>query len=223
MSTQPLRCSKCDRECVYDRCAPFGEEQEANYGVGWRCPENHGLLLDVCPVGPLVPARRLCLNCGAQYPSDAAETRREECGLSRRECPAALGLGDAVPDNPIALARAAFAQGLFRRGMAILNQTLQDGTELWEGWFLKARFLNSIGYNRTAAEMLDSALGRFSAAADRIFLLEEQAFLWAECKRGEEALRNAEAAAALGSNSVRTHYLRGRALALLGRIGGSSQ
>jgi Flp pilus assembly protein TadD len=102
--------------------------------------------------------------------------------------------------------------------MAILNQALQDGMELLEAWFLKARFLNSIGYNRPAAEMLDSALGQFSAPADRIFLLEEQAFLWAKCERGEEALRSIEAAAALGSNSVRTHYLRGRALALLGRL-----
>ena len=66
--------------------------------------------------------------------------------------------------------------------------------------------------------MLDGALARYSGAADRIGLLEEQSFLWAECQRGEEALRSADAAAGLGSNSVRTHYLRGRALALLGRL-----
>jgi Flp pilus assembly protein TadD len=66
--------------------------------------------------------------------------------------------------------------------------------------------------------MLDGALARLSSAADRIWLLEEQSFLWAECERGEEALRSADAAVELGSHSVRTHYLRGRAVALLGRL-----
>ncbi len=218
MSTHPLHCSTCGRDCVYDRCAPFGEGQEGSYGVAWRCPEGHGISLDVCPVGPLVPARGLCLNCGAAYPSDPPDAQCGECGLSRRACPAALGLEDAPPDNPIASARAAFAQGLFRRGLAILNQALQEGLELLEPWFLKARFLNSVGFNRTAAEMLDGALAKFSSAADRIWLFEEQSFLWAECERGEEALRSADAALELGSNSVRTHYLRGRALGLLGRL-----
>jgi Flp pilus assembly protein TadD len=102
--------------------------------------------------------------------------------------------------------------------MAILNQALQEGMELLEAWFLKSRFLNSIGFNRTAAEMLDGALARFSTSGDRIGLLEEQSFLWAECQRGEAALRSADAAVQLGSNSIRTHYLRGRALALLGQL-----
>jgi tetratricopeptide (TPR) repeat protein len=102
--------------------------------------------------------------------------------------------------------------------MAVLNQALQEDLELLEPWFLKASFLNSLGFNRAAAEMLDGALARFSRAAERIGLFEEQSFLWAECERGEEALRSADAAVALGSNSVRTHYLRGRALALLGQL-----
>jgi tetratricopeptide (TPR) repeat protein len=102
--------------------------------------------------------------------------------------------------------------------LAILNQALLDSVELLEAWFLKSRFLNSVGFNRTAAEMLDKVLARFRIAADRIRLLEEQSFLWAECEHGEEALRCADAAAALGSHSIRTHYLRGRALALLGRL-----
>src|SRR5690349_21513888 len=40
------------------------------------------------------------------------------CGLSRRACPAALGIADTPADDPIAAARAAFAGGLFRRGLA---------------------------------------------------------------------------------------------------------
>jgi tetratricopeptide (TPR) repeat protein len=218
MSTRAMHCSTCDRECVYDRVTPFGDGQESIYAVAWRCPEGHGLSVAVCPVGPLVPARELCLNCGAHYASDAADARCGACGLPRRACPAALGLADAAVEDPIASARAAFGQGLFRHGVAILNQALQDGMESFEAWFLKARFLNSFAFNRTAAEMLDGALTRFSRAADRIRLLEEQSFLWAECQRGEQALASADAAAELGSNSIRTHYLRGRALALLGRL-----
>jgi hypothetical protein len=165
MSTHPRHCPTCNRECVYDRCAAFGQGQEATYAVAWRCPEGHGLSLDVCPVGPLIPARGLCLNCGAQYASDAVDAQCGECGLSRRACPAALGLADAAADDPIASARAAFAQGLFRRGVAILNQTLQEGIELLEAWFLKARFLNSVGFNRTAAEMLRMAMSVMSSAS----------------------------------------------------------
>src|SRR5436309_11520096 len=102
MSTHPLHCATCSRQCVYDRCAPFGEGQEGIYAVAWRCPEGHGLSLDVCPVGPLVPARGLCLNCSEQYPSEVEDAQCGACGLSRRACPAALGLADAVADNPVA-------------------------------------------------------------------------------------------------------------------------
>lgn len=217
MSTRPLHCRTCTRECVYDRCAPFGEGQEELYAVAWRCPDGHGLSVDGCPVGPLVPKRELCLNCGTPYLSDAIDAVCGACGLTRAACPAALGLVEA-PADPIAAAHTAFAQGLFRRGIAILNHALQEGAELLEAWFLKARFLNSVGFSRAAAVMLDGTLDRFAGAADRIRLLEEQSFLWAECERGEEALRSADAAAGLGSNSVRTHYLRGRALGLLGRL-----
>jgi tetratricopeptide (TPR) repeat protein len=83
---------------------------------------------------------------------------------------------------------------------------------------LKARFLNSIGFNRSAATMLNDAIASCAIDADRISLLEEQSFLWAECTDGDHALASAEAALALDSNSVRTHYLHGRALALLGRL-----
>jgi tetratricopeptide (TPR) repeat protein len=116
------------------------------------------------------------------------------------------------------LAHEAFAQGLFRRGLAILNQALQERPGLLEPWFWKTRFLNSVGFNRLAAEMIDGALAGFRSTESRIGLLEEQAFLWAECERGDEAIRSADAALALGSASVRTHYLRGRALGLLGRL-----
>jgi hypothetical protein len=171
----------------------------------------------VCPVGPLVPAHQLCLNCGNPYTSDEVDAQCAACGLARLACPAALGVTD-TPADPIAAAHAAFAEGLFRRGVAILNCAIQDGGGLLEAWLLKARFLSSVGFNRSAAEMLDVARQRFASVTDLVQLLEEQSFLWAECEHGEEALRSADAAAALGSSSIRTHYLRGRALALLGRL-----
>jgi hypothetical protein len=85
VSTRPLRCSTCGRDFVYERCAPFGEGQEGTYGVAWRCPEGHGLSLDVCPVGPLIPARELCLNCGVRFASQrgSAIGNRLTRGLSR--------------------------------------------------------------------------------------------------------------------------------------------
>jgi tetratricopeptide (TPR) repeat protein len=219
MSANPLRCSKCGHECIFERCAPFGQGQETTYAVAWNCPQGHGSSLDVCPVGPLVPARTLCLNCGAPYASDVVDARCGECGLSRPACPAALGLAQgAHGQDCIASARTAFAQGLFRRGLAILNQALQEKAALVEAWYLKSRFLNSLGFNRTAAEMLEGVVATLTSAGDRIQLLEEQSFLWAECERGRESLACADAASAIGSDSVRTHYLRGRALALLGRL-----
>ena len=105
-----------------------------------------------------------------------------------------------------------------RRGIAILNITIQERAGPLEAWFLKAQFLNSVGFNRLAAEMLGGALTKVASTTDRVLLLEEQSFHWAECNRGEEALHSADAAAGLGSNSVRTHFLRGRALGLLGRL-----
>lgn len=128
-------------------------------------------------------------------------------------------MADTDDHDPIGSARAALARGLVRRGIGILNRALQEGRAPLDAWFLKSRFLNSIGFNRAAAEMVDGALARIDSAPDRIAMFEEQAFLWAECDHGEQAFRSAEGAAALGSRSLRTHYLRGRALALLGRLG----
>ena len=78
--------------------------------------------------------------------------------------------------------------------------------------------MNAIGFNRTAAEMVGAALPRLVSIEDRVALLEEQSFLLAECQRGEDALIAADAAVGLGSQSLRTHYLRGRALGLVGRL-----
>jgi tetratricopeptide (TPR) repeat protein len=200
---------------VYDRHAPFGQGEETTIGVLWSCPDGHGQSLDICPIGPLVPEANSCLNCGAKYPPDDVCGL---CGLSRQACPGALGLSEGADGDPTAAARSAFAQGLFRRGMAILNGAIRDGRAPPEAWFGKSRLLHSVGYNRSAAEMIEAASRAYDSPAARIEFLEEAAFLWAECGKGEQSLRSADAALALGSGSLRTHYLRGRALALVGRL-----
>jgi hypothetical protein len=84
--------------------------------AGWRYPEGHGLSLDVCPVGPHVPAREWCLDCGTPYPSDAADARYGERAACQGTFPWTRSLLTPLP------VPTRFAQGLFRRGMAILNQ-----------------------------------------------------------------------------------------------------
>ena len=49
-------------------------------------------------------------------------------------------------------------------------------------------------------------------------LLQDKALLFVEQMRGEESLQCADAAIAQGADGVGAHYLRGRALALLGRF-----
>jgi tetratricopeptide (TPR) repeat protein len=214
VSVQPLDCSTCHKVCLFDRIAPIGED-ENSYGVVWKCPGCQQLAVELCPVGPLVPTRDNCLNCGEMYnSSDVCPA----CGLTDSLCAGSLGLHQEFEADPIEVAKTAFHQGLFRNGLAVLNRAIRDDRAPPEAWFGKSRFFNMLGYNRSAAEMIEAILNRYDKDDARIELLGEAAFLWAEAGRGEEALRNAQAAFDLGSRSIRTHYLRGRALALIGRL-----
>jgi tetratricopeptide (TPR) repeat protein len=65
---------------------------------------------------------------------------------------------------------------------------------------------------------LEAGLERATAAEDKVRLLEGLAFVCAEEERAGQALDYVDRAVALGAGSGRTHYLRGRALALLGRL-----
>ena len=69
-----------------------------------------------------------------------------------------------------------------------------------------------------ALAAVHAALPSATANADFIALLEDRAAILAAQDNGAEALASADEAVAHGSDSVRTHYLRGRALALLGRL-----
>ena len=80
------------------------------------------------------------------------------------------------------------------------------------------RFLIDAQRWQEALPVLDAALERATTDADRIALLEDRALVFAEQEKGAESLASIEAALARGSDSVRTHYLHGRALALLGRL-----
>jgi tetratricopeptide (TPR) repeat protein len=69
-----------------------------------------------------------------------------------------------------------------------------------------------------AVRTLDVGLGHARTAADRIGLLEAKGHVLCGQMRGEDALACLDEAVGLGSNSVKTHFIRGRALAMLGRL-----
>lgn len=322
MSAHPLTCRDCKHECVLERVGPFpANGDERTYAVLWRCPQCSKKSLDVCPLGPLVPADSLCLNCGAAYSSNDNDASCAACGLPRRGVLAALGV-ESMPPEPLAAARDAFQRGLFRRGLALVNLALRRDAGLEDAWALKCSLLDSLGYLQAKAAMLegalaaggsaslwvsygytlqvinrhadaiaayrrylelmpsglwaavacgnqanvlaqlgdraaadplfrqalaleperlshalnyvhfligerrcdealavvDAALERATADADCIALLEDRALIFAEQDKGAASLESIEAALARGSTSLRTHYLHGRALALLGRL-----
>jgi tetratricopeptide (TPR) repeat protein len=65
---------------------------------------------------------------------------------------------------------------------------------------------------------LDTGLDQAATNDDKVRLLEGLAFVCAEEERAAQALDYVDRAIALGAKGARTYYLRGRALALLGRL-----
>ncbi len=323
MSIRPWTCETCKKDCAYLGIQLFsGQDEAANYGVGWGCPSCDYKALDVCPLGPLLPGPDLCLNCATAYPGPSPEVACPGCGLSRAGVLPFLRLTASAPPDPGAAARELFGRGLFRRGLAVLNQALLGDPGLENAWLLKCTFLEGIGLQSLVVKMLEGALaqgappsllinygsalhqaGRYQeavgasrryleaepygpwagaartnlgvsmrmlgdengaedlyreaiqldpgqvlhyrnlaqllmdqkrwagalgaletglqramSAEDRIRFLEGMAYVYAEEERGEQALRHVEQAVALGASSARAHYLRGRALALLGKL-----
>ena len=67
MSLSPLQCDGCGTARVFDRAGKFPEDGgETTFAVGWRCPRCSELALDLCPTGPVEPAKGSCLNCGGE-------------------------------------------------------------------------------------------------------------------------------------------------------------
>src|SRR4051812_16770982 len=99
MSFRPLRCSRCQDPCVFERLGLLPDQtEETYYGVLWRCPKCTNTALDVCPVGPLVPRRGTCLNCGGT-PDPEGGQPCPACGLSEAEMRDLIGL-EVVPADP---------------------------------------------------------------------------------------------------------------------------
>jgi tetratricopeptide (TPR) repeat protein len=324
MSNTPLKCDACSAERQFDRIAPFPDAaNEQMFAVAWRCPSCDTVALDLCPCGPLVPTDSSCLSCGAEYPSTDADPVCPGCGMPRSEARTFLGLDGDIPAVPVAAALLLFEQGLHRRGLALLNHTLQHDPQNAEAWREKAVFLQSLGYYTASLEPLRRAIAagaaselrislgvalqetgqlpeavaayeelvsqcpdsewlgvalcneanalaqlgkdeqaedRFKAAlraeprrsthhfnyhlllarqrrwddtlgvlqlglshlsdedALRVTLLAEKAWVLAELDRGEESLEAAEAALALSPENLKARYMRGRALASIGRL-----
>lgn len=69
-----------------------------------------------------------------------------------------------------------------------------------------------------ALRTLDIGLDNAKTSEETGSLLEAKAHVLAGLLRGEEALACIESAMTRGANSAKTHYIRGRALAMLGRL-----
>jgi tetratricopeptide (TPR) repeat protein len=318
MSLRPRNCDRCKGPCKYVGLHLLGQEAEATFAVSWACPACDYKVLDVCPLGPLVPGDAACLNCGAALSADPA---CPDCGLTRASAFAFL-CPEGVPPDPEAVARDLFGRGLFRRGLAVVNRALAHDPGLEGAWLLKCSLLEGLGLQNHLLKMIEGAItagapasllinygsalhraGRHEEAAaasrryldvapdgpwaalarsnlgvalralgrddeaeemyrdairtdpehvphyrnlaqllvdqrrwagafgaleagleratttdDKVRLLEGLAFVCAEEERAEQALGYVDQAMALGASAGRTHYLRGRALALLGRL-----
>ena len=67
----------CQSPCVFGQVGLLPDQQdETFFAVTWDCPKcGPGAVLDVCPVGPLVPRKGDCLNCGHTLPPGPPEQR----------------------------------------------------------------------------------------------------------------------------------------------------
>jgi tetratricopeptide (TPR) repeat protein len=80
------------------------------------------------------------------------------------------------------------------------------------------RFLIETRRLQEALPLIETTLERATEDADLIALLEDHTAILAELENPTTALNSIDAALALGSDSTRTHFLRGRVLGLLGRL-----
>ncbi|MBI5486634.1 MAG: tetratricopeptide repeat protein [Deltaproteobacteria bacterium] len=167
MSVEPLRCKKCDVECTFERAGRFPGTSASTFGVGWRCPRCDGLSLDLCPVGPLVPSARTCLNCGGGFPADEMDPRCPGCGMRRTESIEWLGPfpgPEAFKATVIDLVR----RGLIRSALAVANHALVSDIARADAWTMKYRILRELGMREAILEMMGAA---FDAGLPRPLLV----------------------------------------------------
>lgn len=141
MSTHPYKCEACEVDCTFDHAGKFPEDdpKDNTYGVAWRCPKCDEVSLDLCPLGPVEPIKgqTRCLNCGAKGAEKDDAAPCPDCGMSKPEMLAFLHLDGDASTRTYEKAEAAFDQGLYRHGFAILDALLLEKEEsehakLWE-------------------------------------------------------------------------------------------
>jgi len=133
VSTQPYRCEACDVETTFVTASKFPENEpkEETFGVTWQCPGCHELSLDLCPIGPVEPVERSCLNCGKERDP---KKPCPDCGMTKNETLTFLRIEDGAA-RTAEKADAAFEAGLYRHGFAVVNVLLQKNgkdAKLWE-------------------------------------------------------------------------------------------
>ena len=152
MSWEPLTCSTCQREAAFERIGSMGTPD--TFAVSWQCPGCDARLVDVVPVGVLVPVSGCCLNCGSQV-DEAGEC--QACGVPRP--PLVVAIHAACGDPPsVEAAQQLGARGLVRLGLNALDLRLETQPDDREAWLAKARVLNSVGLGFHGAPALERAL-----------------------------------------------------------------
>ncbi len=318
MSANVYQCQKCHVDCVYVRAVRLTGPM---YGVEWRCPKCDGTLLDMCPIGPVIPTAQSCLNCGEQFNETGDDAVCPSCGMTSRSALESFGLGP-MHTHAMDLVAGLMQKGLIRRAIAIANLTVLANPQNEAAWRVKYSFLSKLGFGESALAVLEKLMhiandpelmiargfslqsaGRHAEAVEayrkylrdtpdgpsvdiafcnmanslhvlkdeagaegayrqaitknpkratnyanffRLLygqkrydeahaivdqglacaddgltgcrLLEDKALLFAEQMKGAEGLQYADMAIKRGANGVRVHYLRGRALALLGQL-----
>jgi tetratricopeptide (TPR) repeat protein len=160
MSIRPRECEKCQRECQYlGHQLVSTDAAQITYEVVWGCSNCGQQMPDKCPLGPVFPTAALCLNCGLPYPSSAEDCACAGCGLTRAGALEFLLLAPVPVANAGAAARDLFGKGLFRRGLAVLNQALSADPTQETPWLLKCTLLEGFGLFDATIDMLEAALG----------------------------------------------------------------
>lgn len=133
---------------------PEKEPDEKTYGVTWRCPECGEMSLDLCPIGPLRPTSRTCLNCGKDHDP---KKKCPDCGMREKESFAFLRIDDEGV-RTLRNAEAAFDGGLFRHGFAIVDALLRKDPKNPALWRAKGTQLQILQLPLAAAKTYEHAL-----------------------------------------------------------------
>src|SRR5437764_1468054 len=143
MSLKRPTCAKCELECECYQVGPFATGREDLFSVIWQCPRCDSRSLVVSPLGPLLLAPAMCLNCGRL--DHAGEAPCPGCGFALAD---AISPGDRILTDEVLLqkARECFALGTCRRGLTIINFVLQRNPQCQEAWSIKGQFLGYLGF-----------------------------------------------------------------------------